>query len=248
MLKKPNFYIYFSFFLLIFYFVFSWNTNSFSWLSFWTVNQNIKVSENYIKDFLIDDMAINSLLANLSVWKWTYSQKHFLAKWIDASQTTKNLLETKESQLLKWTSDTKVVLEAYINNIRNTVLDNQQILNNLRYEKSQFDQKRNFCDEQKKMWDTMFFNWLDQDNSELAIRWLETSLDNSPCYINNRVYSNVYENLIKKIDFYNSLLSRKQVILENNVDLILNNFELFENNQLEELAGLRNELRSFNIN
>ncbi len=248
MFKKPNFYVYFAIFCIFFYFLLTDKTFSFGWLWVWTEHQNIKLSEWYVRQDLVDDTAVHTVMANLSLWKWQYTRYHYLLEWTSAIAFTKALVETDESQKLESQANKKIVLESYISQMRSAVNENQEITEYLRSKMTQKKSESEYCKGQKNVWDTLFFDWLEQQQKVVLQDWLATSLEYSPCYIENRVYASAYQAVHEKLYFYNDILKQKLNIIENNSHLIIQNFELFKNNQLERLISLRNELESFKIN
>lgn len=247
-IKKINFFSYFVIFLVIFYFLFSGNTFSFSWLWLWTEKQNIKLSENFIRSNIIDDTVIHTALANISTWKWNYHRIHYVSTAVSNTSSTRNLVNMDVVQLLDWRSWKKLILEWYLSQVRLVIAENEYILERLRQDIFEKNQELIFCDNEKSIWDNMFFQWLNSLDYEILITWLNRSASNWPCYIENRIYHNAYDAIFKKLDYYNKILVRKQNLLESNSDLLVNNLDLFKSNYMENLIWFRNELRLFRVN
>jgi hypothetical protein len=105
-----------------------------------------------------------------------------------------------------------------------------------------YQQQYNFCQSQKALGDTQFFQWLKNKDFEFVVIWLNTSAENAACSEKNRVYAHVYQIMYKLLDDRQNLLQNKYNLLINNQTLILQNLDLFKDNYLSRLVELRNEL------
>ncbi len=246
--KKPTFVVWFVLFSFIFYFFFSASTFSFSWLAFWSSEQNLKLSENYIREDLVWDDAVELALANISFGKWIYSSSHYIDKSLSNIKSTKNLVNTDIVQLLDWRSEKRQILESYIWQMRNLVHNNKDSIEIIRWKAQENMLDSQSCDSEKKYWDNLFYQWLKQQDSYMLKEWLDISSESWPCYIEHRVKYNAFKAIDEKLTFYNSILERKLFVIENNSHEIVENFQLFKTNKLEQLTSLRNELRSFSVN
>jgi hypothetical protein len=92
--------------------------------------------------------------------------------------------------------------------------------------------------------DQQFSQWLRENNDGIIQQSIDQSQKRWACETEQRIQYNAYTILKKRLAERRELLSDKKALIENNSDLILQNFELFEDKTLmiEQLIQIRNKL------
>lgn len=241
------FYFYFVIFVGVFYFISYWTTFSFGWLSFWWYQQNIKLSKEYVRPETFNRISSLTAQANMRIWQENQPQLYYLEESVNKTHTIKDLVNTEVIDLMEWEARKQDVLESYINQIRLTMHEAEDLKNELSWRKNEKRTYSTVCDSEKMSADQQFYQHLDQNEPHLMVENLKDSSEKAICYIENRVYANAYDNVFRQLTFYSNILKQKFQIVENNKDILLSNADIFRENKLEKLLQLRRQLSQFNV-
>lgn len=239
------FYVFLIIFFLWFWYFFSPVFSG--WLSFWSEKQTVNLWQGYIKKSDFDDWAVSTVLVNTKLGKWEYNNTYFFTNAVNLVDKAQELINIDTIELLDWTSNKLVVLESHLKQIEIS-LDKMQT--QIELLKDFWDERRSDatnCENLKKNADSMFFQWVKSNEVDSINEWLNESVINWPCYMKNRTLSNAYMVLYDKLGFYKVVLQKKYNVITANQDMILQNFEMFRNNNLEKLISIRNELSNFKV-
>lgn len=244
--KTKTFYAWFIIFLGLFYYIFSWTAFS-GLLGVWTANQNISLWTAYSQKSDIDNTTLWLTVANLKLWLWEYSAQLYFAKALEYIISADVLIQSDTIQLLEDAVNKSAILEAHIKQMELLLQNIQDISASLDevYNENQVQAQQ--CQQDKTLWDNNFFQGLKQNEQDLMNDGLDTSLENWPCYEKYRITANAYHYLNDKLKYYMNILQTKHDLILNNQELILKNFTLFKDSQLETLIKIRDSINSYNF-
>ena len=183
---------------------------------------NLKVSKSYVWNI--------TLLSNSLV---LYVDSVSLLK-----QNTLELLDgasNKSSMLLSHTKD----LQKKVNLLWDTIEEIRM-----------FSQEEKFMKDdyftQKTRGDSMFFDGLQHNDMDLLSEGLELSYKKSSEYIKHRVLYTASYNINKKLSLLKEILEAKVMLLENNEDIIVNNFDLIKDWDLaKKIIALQKQFQKY---
>lgn len=239
------FYIALVWFVLFFNFVLKRNVSGFSRLGIWTSKENTKLGTEYIRKSAVDDTAVWLVIAWVKLGNRDYTKKYYLDSAIDTLSQAQNLININVINLVESASNKEQALELHIKQMDSANTKLEDIAATLL---SMSDEKKSeyvACQSQKTTADNMFFLWLNENDKDEVRDWLNDSLTNWPCYMTNRILANAYYKVYDKVNYYQSLLSSKQQLVETNQDMILENYKLFQDNYLDQLLALRAKLSQY---
>ncbi len=226
--------------LVVFTYVF-W----FSWLWIWTLKKNLKISDFYIKKYIIDNTPLYTALANLKIANEDYLENELVKNAISTIKDAKYYIRSNIINILISSDKRDVVLESNLKMMEYTLdkinFYKQKIYDLISVYASEYDK----CVTKKVESDNMFFDGLYNLDKNKVSKWLSQSANNSSCAEKNRVYVSWYKKIYSYLDYVGNLLEIKYNILQSNIDIILSNLELFRNNNLETLIELRRKIDSF---
>ena len=216
-----------------------------SWLGIWTVKKNLKVSDFYIKKYIIDSTPIYTALANIKIANDDYVENQLIKNSIKVIKDAKYYIKSDIISLLLNSDKRSVVLDSHLNMIEFTLKKinfyKQKIYDLINIYSSEYDK----CSTRKIEWDNLFFDWLYNLDKEKIYKWLNISAENGSCSEKNRIYVSWYKRIYSYLDYVWKLLEIKYNLLYSNVEIILSNIDLFKSNNLEMLIQLRNKIDSF---
>lgn len=244
--KNVYFYIAFIAFFLIFNYYFHWSAFSFWSIWLWSVRENIKIGEKFVRQESSDDTAIWVALANIKLWEWDFNYYYYIWEAIKLAETSQLLVANDTVELLESSADKQTILETHLNEIELALNKSQDALSTLNDYINEKKAEQVLCETNKKQADTTFFQWLSSNEKDLIIQWLTESVSNWTCSTDRRIYANAYVAVYNKLDYYSKILVEKRNLIETNQDLILQNYWNFRNTFLEKLIDLRDRLNSYN--
>jgi len=166
---------------------------------------------------------------------------------VDTLQEAENLININVIDLVDEAPNKQQVLELHINQMDSANTRLQDISATLLSMSDEKKSESTICDAEKTTADTMFFQWLSQNEKDEVREWLNSSLENWPCYITNRILANAYYKVYDKVNYFSTLLASKQQLVETNQDMILENYQLFRDNYLDKLIDLRTRLGDYKV-
>lgn len=237
-------------FFLIWWFVLSaWWVFSFNLFSAWTYKQwNIKIGENYVKDSEVDDTIVGLVIANMMFGEGEYyvTGEKAMQDALKLFATSEALVQVDILDLVTKNEDSARVLDAHLKHIEQTLTKIQSTNQQLREIAQEYVQKANNCLVEKRDGDQLFFQWVQWNDGASTVVGLEMSLEFAPCYITNRIKANAYAYMADKVSTHARILAKRQTLLTNNAQAIVNNTSYLEWNVLEQLIALRNEIQGIN--
>jgi len=239
----------FVFFLLFWYILSIWWAFSFNLFSAWTYKQwNIKIGENYVKDSEVDDTIVGLVIANMTFGEGEYhvTGEKAMQDALQLFATSQALVQVDILDLVTTNEDSERVLDAHLQHTQQTLTKIKDTNQQLREIAQEYVQKANNCLQEKRDGDQLFFQWVQWNDGASTVVWLEMSLEFAPCYITNRIKANAYAYMADKVATHATILARRQTLLVNNADAIINNTSYLEWNVLEQLIALRNEIQWIN--
>ncbi len=238
--KNKFFWISFFIFLVIFSYVFG-----VSWLWIWTMKQNLKVADYYIKKYIVDNTPIYTALYNIKLADNKFVEDSLLRNSVLVIKDARYYIKSNIIDLLTESDNKTTVLETYLSMMSYT-------LNRINFYKNQFYSKITYYEDQyskcsawKIQGDNLFFDGLYSYDGNKLVEGLKQSVNNWSCAEKNRIYLSAYTKIYKYLDYVGNLLQIKYDLLSSNADLILKNIDLFRNQNLQYLINLRDKLDSF---
>ncbi|MEF2175082.1 MAG: hypothetical protein V3575_01315 [Candidatus Absconditabacteria bacterium] len=239
------FYLYFVAFVMLFNFLTTGNVFSFGKVSQLFGSSDFKASSTYIRNDLVDESAISLVFLNLKIGNGDVGTQQLLGNALILTQQAQDLVEVDTVSLLENSSNITSVYDSHLSDITKLNVEIDEILRDIIEIAEQKRNESDGCKSQKLSSDNLFFNGLTNNDFESLEEGLENSTSYSICYEENRVISNAYYAVQDKLSYYNQLLKVKRDILDSNKDLIISNFQNFKNDNLEQLIGIRNNLRNY---
>jgi len=226
--------------LIIFTYVFG-----ISWLWIWTIKKNLKVSDFYVKKYIIDSTPIYTALANLKVANENYLENEIIKNAVEVIKDAKYYIKSNIITILISSNKRDIVLESNLKMMEYTLnkinFYKQRIYDLISVYSAQYEN----CITKKVENDNLFFDWLVNLDKNKVAKWLINSAKNGACSEENRIYVSWYKRIYSYLDYVGNLLEIKYNLLHSNADIILTNIELFKSNNLETLLQLRRKIDSF---
>lgn len=243
---KLLFLISFGVFILAWYLLWAQDVLSFDFLKDWTVRQNVKLWESYVKQSSVDNAAVWTVLAQVSFGNGSYKVPPTTNNVYDLFAYSQILVNTNILDLLKTTDTPELALDTHIAHTSKTIeqiRDSTVSLNELANTYLTLSKE---CLLTKQGGDRMFFEWVATNNSQKSDDWLSISLENAPCYITNRIKANAYAYLSQKVQTHATILVKREQLLTQNKSILLENTEYFEWDILDRLVDVKAQLASVN--
>jgi len=155
-----------------------------------------------------------------------------------------DIFQTRIIDLLENSSDKKVTLNTHIKQLQYIQNQLENAIANLEETVSEEEMKYTEYYTKKEEWDNEFFEWFITKEASIAVNWFQTSYKNWPLATKHRIVKNaslVTLNKLKKIKY---LIDAKLTILEDNSDIIVNNFYVIKWDLLEKLQKLKYQLEN----
>lgn len=218
----------------------------FQYFTIWTKNQNIKVSENYLPEWLVDDAALGTVIAQLYQSPTMITSDGLFNKAIKLFRDSKQLMEIDIVSMLKKASNPRKTLDIHLAHITKKLDEIEQLADLLQTMSDKSLQESTTCLDRKKDGDRLFLEWLVWDNPRLLQQWLENSVWDAPCYITNRIYANAYAYMRERILTYKSALLQRSRILEQNKESLVRYADRLDEPIDQELRRLQVTLSQLN--
>lgn len=222
----------------------------FSWLGTRTAKKNVAaIQKEYVRKSLNTDIVFDIISAHSTFWSaqgvlWAVSSKGGIMTIPEYVAAAQSLLMIDIISYLENAPDKETALETLIAQMEfyNNQWDDIQIqLEDIIVTKNQ---DMNQCGDAKEAWDRDFYQWLRDVDASLMISWLENSKTWWSCQAAARIDMNAHKVLQKRVVDITNTLSNIINVLQQNSNVIINNFELFKDTQLEKLLSLRNQIRA----
>lgn len=139
-------------------------------------------------------------------------------------------------------SNRKLVLNTYIKQLEHIQTLLSDTINNIQNNAIEEQTKSEEYLQQKQIWDTNFSEGFNIKDKKLVIEWVKQSYENGPKYIKHRILSNAWKILLSKLEKIKILIDAKLILLQNNADTIVNNFDLIKWELLWKLIELKKRL------
>jgi len=142
------------------------------------------------------------------------------------------------------TNNKNIVLNTHIKQIEQVQSELSDIINNINNISIEEQTKSQEYLQQKEKGDTDFANWFITKDWKIIIDGLQKSYENGPKYIQHRILSNAWKILVWKLEYIKTLIDAKLILLQNNSDMIINNYEIIKWDLLWKLLELKQRLES----
>jgi hypothetical protein len=151
-------------------------------------------------------------------------------------------------QLLDSSQTRKVTLNTYIKELENIQTRLENMISTLNEIVIQENQDYQTYYNEKKTWDEQFKNWFVEKSTDIVIEWLSIAYDRAPKYIKHRVLMNAWKILLWKLMYIKNLIDAKLLLLTNNSDMIVANFDVIKWDLLKKLLELKYRLERNKFN
>lgn len=230
------------FMVLVILFSFMWSWQSFTLLKVWTVNQNLKIWSNYVRVSDIDSPIIWTVLAQVKIGQWSYFGDNSYASSMRLRNQTEALVEIDILKALREATDPQQMLDMHLSQLTQAGEDIEKNRTSLLEIAEQKNIDSQECYRKKIEWDTLFFAWIQQDDPEEAQLGLDQSLEFWPCYITNRIEANAYRYMAERVTAFYTLISKRNLTLSNNAEMLINSYPLLHWSIAEQLVDLKQQL------
>lgn len=234
-----------AFFLWLNYYL-NWTAFSFWNIWIWSLKQNINIWEKFVKQTSTDDTVLWTALANIKLWEWDFNYYYYIWEAVQMAQSAQMLVNNDTLELLESSANKQSVLEWHLTEMELLINKSQDMLSTLQDYINEKKTQAVLCETNKKTADSSFFQWLSSNEKDLIVEWLTDSVSNWQCYNDSRIFSNAYQAVYDKLNFYTILLQEKKTLIENNQDSILENYWVFRDSILEKLIDIRDRLSAYN--
>lgn len=233
-------------FLLFRYVLSAQQAVSFTFFKARTVEQNIKIGENYVSKTVVDDTAIGMVIANISLGEGSYGTDPSIKSALHLFEVGAGLINVDVLDLLQNSSDPRQALTTHVKHIAKTVeqidATSQALLERAQDHQSQAQA----CLADKRGGDQLFFAGAQGNMPGDTEAGLKQSVDSAPCYITNRIYANAYSYLAEKVVTHAAILRRREAVLEQNMDAMIQHKSYLEGDMLQQLNQLKADLNTLN--
>ncbi len=185
------------------------------------------------KLYLLNLKILNSKKYDFNTIKWG-TQLYFDA--IEVFNTNIiNLLDNENS-------DKKIILNTHIKQLEQIQKKLSSSINSLNNTYKKEQNKAQEYLELKNYWDSKFNDGFATRDANLVVEGMEQSYANWPIYTEHRILSNAGKVLISKLENIKSLVDAKLILLQNNSDTIVDNYDIIKWNILWKLTDLKQRL------
>ncbi len=194
----------------------------------------------------IESPIVWMVLAQVKVWQGSYYGNNSYASSMRLRNQTEALVGVDILKALRESSDPQQMLDIHLgqlNQATDDIVANRDSLLEIAQEKNLTSQE---CYRKKLEWDSIFFAWVQEDDSQKTQEWLDQSLEFGPCYITNRIEANAYAYMAERVTAYYSLISQRNQTLSNNSDILVSSYPLLHGGIAEQLVWLKQQLNRVN--
>ena len=150
--------------------------------------------------------------------------------------------------LLENSNNKKLVLASYIKKLQDIQQKLDMAINSLEEIKSDEEVKYNMYQQAKEEWDTKFFEWFVQKDTDLVINGLNQALENGPTATKHRILKNASKVTLDKLKKIKYLVDAKLTLLQDNQTIIVDNFYVIKSDMLEKMRRLKYQLETNTYN
>ncbi len=244
---KRTFYLLIAIFLAGRYFLSARNVVSFDFFNEWTVKQNLKIGQDYVKDSVVDDTIIGTTLANMTVGHWIKTNNEsIISEALRLFDESTALVWVDILQLVTSSDEPKAALQAHIDHTEKTLEEIEVVRGKLNELAQDYWAKSQDCAATQNEGNQQFIEWTNQSDPFEAEAWLDQSVEASPCYITSRIKATAYAFLADKVATHEVLLKQRRDILVENFDLLVTQQAYLDDAILTQLVSLKTKLRQVN--
>lgn len=201
-----------------------------------------------IQEYTLTPKPWKLFLLNLKI----ISSQTYNVKWIKSAtqlyMDATRLFKVNILNLLEDTRNKKLVLNTHIKQLENMESKlNEAIVSLSSLEQQEQTKSQEFLS-QKKHGDSQFGNGFNLKDSQMVAEGLEMSRKNWPEHVRHRILANAMRIVWSRLKNIKSLISAKLLLLQNNQETIVVNYELIKWNLLEKLLELKKRLESERYN
>ncbi|USN55582.1 MAG: hypothetical protein H6765_03145 [Candidatus Peribacteria bacterium] len=155
---KRLFYISFFVFLGMRYTLAASEVLSFDFFKVRTLDQNIKIGDQYTQQSLVDDAIIGTVIAQISFGESTYSSDKYVHDALRLYEVSQTLVGVDILEMITNAPDPELALNAHIKQVNATIEEIQQTHAGLQELADTYQQEANACLISKRAGDKLFFD------------------------------------------------------------------------------------------
>ena len=245
-LLRPIFFVSFIIFVTLFFVLSASAGESFNLFKAWTVTQNLKVGNDFVRMGEIDTPIIWLTLAQLKVGNNQQFGGSVAGDVLGISTKAEALINTDILQLLNTSKNPEQVFDLHQAQMEQLLDDMSSTYDDLSQLSKEYAWSSNECLIKKNEWDRKFFVGVNTSDEWVYQAGLDQSLEQAPCYITNRIQANAYAYLANRAVLYQQLLTNRTSVLSWNREILLSSYPLLQWNILEQLTVLKQQLNTVN--
>lgn len=218
---------------------------------FYSKNKNIfsaKNNTNFVQTSNVDNASIDITFLWKQIWQQGFKSDYSIAQTTKLIKSMWDQINADIFQLLEKANNKSSTLNWFLSLAWANISDSKNILASLRSQSQKLQKISTDCENQKTQYDKDFFNWLKNNEAETLVNGFEWSKKAWSCSVENRVEANAYKLLADKLENSQKILTQKYDLLNKNKTLIVENYELFKENNLEQLLQVKNSFKNLNSN
>lgn len=245
-LFSPIFLVSFIIFVILFFVLSAGVGEWFNVFKVWTVNQNLKLGSSFVKSSQVYSPVIGQTLAQLKVGNDQQFGASAVGNASTLSSRAQTLAETDILRLVSESNDPDSVFDlhqAQMEQLLDEMWSSYDELSKLSEERKIAADE---CLIKKKEWDQQFFVWVQEEDENKYLEWLEQSKEFAPCYITNRIEANAYAYLAQRAVAGQQILQTRFDTLWANRDTLLSSYPLLQGNLAEQLVNFKQTLNTVN--
>lgn len=245
-LYRPIFFVSFIIFVSLFFMLSANGSQSFNLFKAWTVTQNLKIWNNYVRLWSVQSPAVGLALAQLKVWNGTLYGKSVISNAMDISAKAESLVSTDIVSLMADSNNPEKVYDLHQAQMKQILDDMKSTHDELSVSAEEFRKKSVECLEKKNAWDQQFFEWANEWDEEKYQEWLDVSLEYAPCYITNRIQANANAYLAQRAIAYQQVLDQRYQTLGSNKEILVSSYPVIRTDMAEQLVAFKQQLSKVN--
>lgn len=216
---------------------------------FFFKNKNIsspKNNEVFVQTSKIDNASID--ITNLwgQIWQQSFQSNYSMWKATRLLNSMSDQINVDIFSLLDNSSNKSDTLNWYLSLSNANIQESENVIQDLKAQSQAISKLANECQTQKTQYDKEFFEGLKNNEPDSISRWMEWSKQAWSCTSENKIQANAYNAILNKLNWANKLLKQKYELLNKNKILIVENYELFKSNSLEQLLQVKNSFKTLN--
>lgn len=201
-----------------------------------------------IQQYTLTPKPWNLFLLNLKlISSWIYN-----TKWIQAASQlyidSVKLFNVNILNLLEDTKNKKIVLNTHVKQLENLKSKLDDSIVNISSLAQQEETKSQEYLSEKKHGDDQFSNGFNLKDTKMIVEGLNISRQNGPKHVEHRISANALNIISMKMKNIKYLLESKLLLLQNNQETIVTNYELIKWDLLKKLLELKQRLETERYN